>query len=202
MKKFTRKYFEFFCGNKQNGLYLGRQRTADAAFVYRMGAGFPGSINRVHPFSAEPNFLDPTNPPTLYGQPVILDATSKLPRMFIAGDVAVTAARGFVVRTFPTQQSTATTNAPATFNSGGPNKSLVQDLLRFGYIMVQLGNGTLTGAVKGGAVFVWCAASTGAHVQGGIETVASGGNTAALDTTRYEFNGVQDANGVVEIYVR
>ena len=58
-----------------------------------------------------------------------------------------------------------------------------------------------TQPVKGGAVFVWCAATSGSHIQGGFESVASGGNTAALDTTRYQFNGPADANGNVEVCI-
>jgi hypothetical protein len=46
---------------------------------------------------------------------------------------------------------------------------------------------------------VWCAASAGIHVQGGFESVATGGSTAALDVGRFSFNGPQDATGIVEL---
>jgi len=52
-------------------------------------------------------------------------------------------------------------------------------------------------AVKGGTVYVWCAAASGLHVPGGIEDVASAGNTVPVANA--EFNGTPDADGNVEI---
>lgn len=183
----------------EGGLSLGRHKVRDVAFTFRMNAGVPGEVNRTHPASIEPAYPDQTKPPTLYGQPVIIDATSHNPRRFDTGDTAVVLAYGCVVRPYPTQQPQANTDfAPATLGAGGPSSKAVIDLLRSGYIMVKLGNGLITGAVKGGAVFVWCAASSGNHIQGQFEVAASGGNTAALDA-RFTYNGVEDANGVVEL---
>lgn len=190
--------YEFTRG--QGGLSLGRHKVRDVAFTFRMSAGAPGEVNRTHPASIEPVFFDGTKPPTFYGEAVIIDATSHLPRRFDTGDSAVTYAYGCVVRPYPTQQPQANTDfAPASFNVGVPSTKMPGDVLRSGYIMVKLGDGTITGAAKGKSVFVWCAASTGAHVQGGFEVAAGGGiNTAALDS-RYTFNGVEDANGIVEL---
>jgi len=195
-----KKYF--FSRRAESGLLVGRMKTRDAAFAFRMGAGFAGDVNRTHPVSIEAMMLDATNPPTFFGQPVVLDATSHNPRKLLAGDTALTSIEGVIVRPFPTQQPQAATDfAPATFNSGGPSTKFAQDVLRWGYINVVLGNGQLTGAVRGGAVFIWCAASSGNHVQGGFETVASGGNTMSLDG-RFTYRAVQDANGVVELCIR
>jgi len=197
---FFKKYF--FSRRTESGLYVGRMRTRDATFAFRMGAGFPGDVNRTHPVSIEPMQLDATNPPTFFGQPVVLDGTSHNPRKLLAGDTALTSIEGVIVRPYPTQQAQASTDfAPATFNSGGPNKTIVQDVMRWGYINVVLGNGAITGAVRGGAVFIWCAASSGNHVQGGFETAASGGNTMALDG-RFTYRAVQDANGITELCIR
>jgi hypothetical protein len=66
-----------------------------------------------------------------------------------------------------------------------------------GYISAKLNTGV---AQKGGAVFIWVAATSGAHIQGGFEVAASGGNTCALDES-YSFNGPADANGNVEISI-
>ena len=63
------------------GRVFGAGYTKDAfdpmAFQFRMGAGFFGDVNRTHPFTVEPGLMDPTNPPTAYGQAVVVDSVSK-----------------------------------------------------------------------------------------------------------------------------
>jgi hypothetical protein len=170
-----------------------RLKTRDAAFSYRMGAGFPGDVNRTHPASIEPVLIDAAAPPTLYGQPTLIDPTTQGVRPFAAGDTAVTDAYGMTVRPYPTQQESATNYGATGLGTGTPPASGIMDVLRMGYIMAKVNGST----VKGGTVYVWCAASTGSHVQGGLEATASAGNTAAL--SRVTFNGVPDANGFVEV---
>ena len=170
------------------------------AFPFRMGAGFPGDVNRGHPQSVEPVLIDPTNPPTAYGQPVLIVTASNGVRPFAAGDTSVTVIWGVTVRPFPTQASSGTAFGGAAIGSITPPTTGAADVLRAGYIMGKIPAGS-TQPVKGGAVFVWCAATSGSHIQGGFESVASGGNTAALDTTRYQFNGPADANGNVEVCI-
>jgi hypothetical protein len=167
------------------------------AFMYRMGAGFAGDVNRTHPVSIEADLICAATPPSAYGQPVLIDATSQGVRPFAAGDTGITAAYGVTVRSFPIQQTSAPTGnfAPAALGAAIPPSSGVIDVMRAGYIMTKIPAGQAT--VKGGAVYVWCAASTGVHVQGGFENAASGGNTAAL--TNAIFNGIPDADGNVEI---
>lgn len=169
------------------------------AFPFRMGAGFPGDVNRGHPASIEPTLIDASAPPTSYGQAVLVDSTTEGVRPFAAGDTAITVIWGVTVRPFPMQASTGTAYGGAAFGAATPPPSGAIDVLRSGYIMGTALPAGASAVVKGGAVFVWCAASTGAHVQGGFESSASGGNTAALDVTRYQFNGPADANGNVEI---
>ena len=170
-----------------------RMKTKDIAFQFRMGAGFTGDVNRTHPASIEPTLIDASAPPTAFGQAVLVDPTTQGVRPFTVGDTAVTLAYGVTVRPFPAQQAAATNFGAAAIGGVAPPLTGVIDVLRAGYIM-----STVVGSpVKGGAVFVWCAASSGAHVQGGFETVASSGNTAALTNALY--NGSPDANGNVEI---
>jgi len=164
------------------------------AFPFRMGAGFPGDVNRTHPVSIEPGLIDASAPPQNYGVPVILDATTQGFRPFTTGDTAVTTAYGITVRPFPTQQSTG--GAQSLIGGATPPQSGIQDVMRLGYIMVQIPAGQ--SVKKGGAVFVWCAASSGAHVQGNFEGASSGGNTASLGAL-FQFNGPADANGVTEV---
>lgn len=170
------------------------------AFPFRMGAGVPGDVNRTHPVSIEPNLIDSAAPPPAYGQPVLAAAANAGVRPFAAGDAAVTSIYGMTVRPFPLQQSSGSNYGAASFGSATPPTSGVIDVMRTGYILVQLNDITATPA-KGDPVFVWCAVTSGAHIQGGIEVTSSGGSTAALDTERYMFNGPPDANGVCEIVV-
>lgn len=172
-----------------------------AAFTFRAGAGFAGAITRQENSIIEPVLIDASAPPLLYGVPVLIDPTTQGIRPLVAGDSALTAVYGVLVRPFPTSQFSVSNfgNTPLGL-VGVPPTSGPADVLISGYINVQVPLGQ-TVAVKNGSVFIWIAASTGAHVQGGFETVASGGNTIALSgagsTTRY--NGGQDANGILEL---
>ncbi len=174
-----------------------RMKTRDAAFQFRMGAGFPGDVNRTHPASIEPALIDASAPPTAYGQAVLVDATTQGVRPFTTGDQSNTVAAGYglTVRPYPTQQSSGSNFGAASFGAATPPASGVIDVLRAGYIMSTVPSGQTP--VKGGAVYVWATASSGAHVQGGIEAVYSAGNTTQL--LNATFNGSPDANGNVEI---
>ena len=185
------------------GHYVGQRRTRDDAFKFRMGAGFLGDVNRTHPASIEPA-LQSNSPATAYGQPVVIaaDGTNGV-RPLAAGDAALVAIFGITVRPFPIQAATAPNNFGGTQAAGGavvqggaPASKGAIDVLKSGYIIGQLSGGGVP--AKGGAVFVWVAASAGAHVQGGFEIAATGGSTIALDNRTY-FNGPADANGNVEI---
>src|SRR5262249_49948070 len=147
--------------------------------------------NRMHPASIEPCLIDASTPPTAYGQAVLVDGTTQGVRPLVAGDQALTDVYGITVRPYPTQSNTVT----PTFNTGVPPVTGVIDVLRNGYIMGVLGDGTLTGALKGGQVYVWTATSSGHHVQGGFE--ASNPTSNGMAIARCTFNGVQDANGIV-----
>lgn len=170
-----------------------RVKTNDVAYQFRMGAGFAGDVNRTHPASIEPVLIDASAPPTAYGQAVLIDPTTQGVRPFASGDTAVTIANGVTVRPYPFQQPSTTNYGSIGFGSGTPPTSGVMDILRQGYISAQV----VGSPVKGGAVYVWCAASTGSHVQGGFEAAASAGNTAALANAK--FNGPADSTGVAEI---
>ena len=177
-----------------------RQKTRDVAFTFRMGAGFAGDVNRTHPASIEPVMIDSSAPPTFYGQPVLLGADSNSnygARAFASGDQSNTVAAGYgiTVRPFPVQQSSGSNFGAAALGAATPPTNGVVDVLRSGYIMVNLPNGG--SPVKGGAVYVWAAASTGNHVLGGVEAAYSAGNTTQL--LNATFNGSPDASGNVEV---
>jgi hypothetical protein len=185
------------------GRFVGRMRTRDDAFKFRMGAGFLGDVNRTHPASIEPA-LQSNTPATAFGQPVVIAAdTTNGVRPLAPGDNGLTAIFGITVRPYPLQAATAPNDFGGTQSAGGaitqggtpPAKGAI-DILKSGYIIGKLSGGTQP--AKGGAVFIWVAASSGNHVQGGFEAAATGGSTMALDAKSY-FNGPSDANGNVEV---
>lgn len=170
----------------------GRARAGDVAFTYRMGAGFPGDVNRTHPFSVEPALQDPTNPILGYGFACVVNTAANSVRQMAAGDTALTAVYGILARPYPTQQQSGGMSSP--FGQQVPPATGVVDVLKQGYVMVPI----VGQPTKGGAVFVWVAASSGSHVQGGFEAAATGGSTIALGA-RITFNGPPDANGIGEL---
>lgn len=175
---------------------LGRARTHDVAYQYRMGAGFAGEINRAHPVSVEPCAPSAANPPTAFGQPVVVDPATQGVRPLGAADSALTGIYGITARPFPFQVASAV-NYGATPIGGAvvPPTSQPVDVVRSGYIMVPVVGTTK----KGGQVFIWTAASAAPHVQGGFEGVATAGSTIAIADPQTTFNGVPDAAGIVEI---
>lgn len=183
----------------RGGKFVGRKRTGDVAFGYRMPAGFPGDVNRTHPSPAiTAERADPTNTPSGFGVPVLANSAAGTVRSILTTDTAITALFGVTVRPYPTQQA----NAVSAFGQQGfgavvgaiaPN--LIIDVLRSGFIMVPV----VGSPNKDSAVFLWVAAPSGNHITGGFEVAASGVNTVALDPTRYRWNGGADANGVAEL---
>jgi hypothetical protein len=182
---------------RDEGVYLGRSRTRDVAFTYRMGAGFAGDVNRTHPFSVEPCLIDAAAPPLGYGLAVLVDPTTNGVRQMAAGDSGGTYIYGVTVRPYPTQQQSG--GMSSAFGSVAPPVSGVIDVAKIAYIMVPIVNTGGTPAAKGGAVFVWVAASGGGHLQGGFETAATGGSTIALPNYMATFNGPADASGIGEL---
>lgn len=186
------------------GRDLGRATTHDTttypytSFTYRMSAGFPGDVTRTHPASIYAGVQHATLPVLYAGQACIADPTTNTLRGVGAGDTALTAVYGFAVRSYPFQQSASTAAYGAIPFGASPlptNQPI--DALQRGAILGQMNVGSAV-VGKGSAVFIWCAATSGNHVQGGYEAAASAGNTMALDQS-YTYNGPADANGVVEI---
>lgn len=171
-------------------------RTVDTAFTFRMGAGFAGDINRGHPASIQACLIDPNSPPTLYGQAVVVDAGTQGVRPIGAGDGALTEIWGVTVRPYPIQQATTANNyGEIPYGAGAPPSLQPVDVLRGGYVFVPVvGN-----PVKGGAVYIWYAASGGGHTQGGFEAGATGGSTIALNAADYYWNSPPDSTGVAEL---
>lgn len=170
-----------------------RMKTRDAAFGFRMGAGFPGDVNRTHPANIEPAMADTVIPPTAFGQGLIVAADGKSLRPMVTGDAAQ-ALYGVSVRPFPFQQSSATNFGSIAFGAATPPPGVI-DALRSGYIMTSIPTGQTP--IKGGAVYMRVAATSGAHIMGGFEAVSDGGNTVLISNA--QFNGAPDSSGNVEL---
>lgn len=180
------------------GRFVGRRFTRDVAITFRMGAGQPGDVNRTHPASIPPFLIDPTNPITFYGQPGLINPTSSGLRALLSSDTAVVDIDAIAVRPYPIQVASATNYGAQALGSGAVPPAQPLDGLVSGYIMVQLPAGQ--SPQKGGEVFIWIAASSGAHVQGGFEASSTGGSTFAISgNDKTQFNSGADAFGVAEI---
>lgn len=173
-----------------------RARTCDVAFGFRMGAGFPGDVNRTHPFSVEPALTDTTDVIAAYGNPVLYKTSNNSYKGFVAADTTTPViAAGFLVRPYPTQQQSG--GMSSSIGVATPPTSGVIDVLNSGYIMSKIPAGV--SVTKGGAVYVWFAATSGNNIQGGLVGAATGGSTALI--TNAKFNGPADASGNVEVRV-
>lgn len=178
-------------------IYRGRHRTTDVAFQYRMGAGFAGDINRTHPFSAFARTPDATNPPTLYGIPVIITSTGTI-RMITTGDSGLTDIDGISVRPYPIQGA----SAPSPYGAQGigavtPPTNQPMDYIESGHIMVPV----VGSPSPRGVVYVWYAAPSGVHITGGFEA-ASSGSTFTIGGNLCYWGSQADASGIAELVFR
>lgn len=169
---------------------------ARTALAFRMPAGIPGAVNRSHPATVVPYQNDATLPVLLYGQAVSVNAGKNGVRTAQPGDAAANYF-GIAVRPFPIQQGQASSDfAPAAFGVAGPFVSQAVDVLKSGFIMVQVNSGA---PGLGDPVYVWAAATASPHVQGGIEATNPGGS--GYQIAGAYFNGSPDASGIAEIAV-
>lgn len=177
-------------------------KVRDVAYGFRMGAGFAGDVNRTHPASIEPCMQNAATPLTLYGQAAVADtigATNTV-RPIVAADQAITTIYGVSVRPYPQQQSTTATAWGATGIGAGtpPGAGEEIDIIRAGYVMVQLNAGEPS-PTKGAPVYVCAEVTNGNHVQGGFEVTARGAVTQVVLDGRYTYNGPADSTGLVEL---
>jgi len=171
-----------------------RAFTKDVAYSFRMPAGIPGDVNRVWSATIEPQIVTPygtTGAPTAYGVPLVVDQTSGNVGNMRTVQSTDAAIYGILARAYPLNGTSVT----ASIGTATPPTSGPIDVLISGYMQVLL-SGT-TAAYKGAPVYVWVAAATGSHIQGGWEPVASGGNTILIPNSN--FTGPADSNGFTEI---
>jgi hypothetical protein len=157
------------------------------AFLYRMPAGIPGTVNRTQSATVEAQQLDSTNFPVVYGVPVAIDATSKNVRKIGSGDTAANV-YGLYVRPYPTVSGTDPLGTSTAPSSGLAN------VLKRGYMSVAVNAGT---AAKNGTVYVRVAAAATGKPLGGIEAAADSTNTIIISGAY--FTGPADASGNAEV---
>lgn len=175
-----------------------RARTRDVAFTYRMGAGFPGDPNRTHPVSILPGIMSTAAPVRLYGDPCLIDTATNTYRAIGAADTGITKIDGILVRPYPTQQTSG--GMAATIGAAVPPVGPAQiEVVNEGFIIAKCNNFAAQQPTKGGAVYVWVTANSGAHVQGGFESVVNGANTILLSNAKW--NGPTDSAGITEIQI-
>lgn len=160
--------------------------TCDVSYLQRMPAGIPGDVSRKEGAYVEARVFDATNPPLAYGQPVVIDGTSKNIRKLLAGD-ASTSVYGFLVRPFPTSNINTTDG----LGTSTPNTNQPADIMKKGYLNVLLQNSTAS--ALNGQVYVRTATTSGSLVQGGLEAAAAGSATAAAKSGGNTGNGVASA---------
>jgi len=171
------------------------------AFTYRMGAGFAGTVSRTHPASIAPYLKDATNPPTFFGQPVIVNTSANTVRAVLDSDRSggATNVFGVVCRPYPFQGVTAPTNNYAGTGTTWGTSQLPDgavDILLSGFILVAT-QGTPT---LGGSVYIWTAAASGNHITGGWEATNPSGNGFGVSWGMSTlFNSPVDSNGVAEL---
>lgn len=173
-----------------------RSVTHDISFQYRMGAGFPGDVNRMHPASVVAGLLDAGNPFRAYGEAALFGSANNY-RPIIAADQSATAVRiaGVLVRPYPTQQMSGGMNA--SLGAAVPPSVGPADFLDEGFIMVKMKAGVTV--KKGDPVFVWATATETVNIQGEYQAAATASKTVPIANAY--FNGPADANGNVEIRV-
>jgi len=190
------------------------------AFSYRMGAGSPGEVTRIHPSSirAFNNDASTHAPLTYTGQAALYDGTYNTVRAVnnsadSSKGAKTVAIAGIVVRPYPTQDSGSgeTFGAAAYGAISYPAAGGILDLLTQGSILVTQNQpqGTYAAASQlGGTVYVRViTGTTGGFSSGGTYGLPVGGFETVQDTnTLTQFavanavwNGPADQFGVAEI---
>jgi len=189
-------------------------KTRDVAFPFRMGAGSPGEVTRIHPASIFPYVNDAagSNPLTYFGQAALFHgATNTVRAVNHTNDSALgattVALAGVSVRPYPYQDTgSGETYGAAALGGGGPAAGQVLDVMVKGSILVTQNQPTSPAAsVLGGPVYV--RVTVGATIfaalpVGGFETVVDSGAAANQFTVANAYwNGPADAFGVAELVI-
>lgn len=188
-------------GRRVRGNFVARLRTTDISFLAQSPIGFIGRITRSVPApKIFPYMQDGTSPVASFGLAVMVNAGGTGVRSVLAADNgAGTAIFGVSVGNFPFQQQSTTNYGAASIGglTGAPSSGVL-DVLKSGSETVYCNSAQAPAATLASPVYVWAAASTSTHIQGGFETAASAGNTFGPIANAY-FNGPGDSTGAIEL---
>lgn len=185
---------------RPTGTFIGRLRTTDISFLAQSPLGFIGRLSRTVPApKVFPYMQDGTNPVASFGLAVLATATNTVRNIIAADNGAGTAIFGISVGNFPFQQQSTSNYGAASIGglTAAPSTGVI-DINKSGSQIVYCNSAQAPTATLTSAVYVWAAASSGVHVQGGFETAASAGNTFGPIANAY-FNGPGDSTGAIEI---
>jgi hypothetical protein len=189
---------KFFRPRKASGVFVGRRRTRDISFTAQSPVGSIGDLTRSVPAAKVlPYANDPTNPVASFGL-AVLATTNNTVRGVLASDTAITNIFGIAVRPFPFQVQSATNFGAQSFSNLTAAPSGLLGILKAGPMLVYCNSAQAPSATLESPAFLWIAASTGTHIQGGFETAAVSGSTIALPPSVY-FNGPGDPTGAIEL---
>lgn len=161
------------------------------AYLLRAPAGIPGMLSRPNDSTVEAvvvTAFGDTGAPGAFGLAGSIDATTGLFRLVADPDTTV---YGFLEKPFPAIGG----GAAQGLGQAVPPASGIVDVMVRGYMTVLLGGSTA--AAKGGPVWVWSSASSGANVKG--QVVAADPSGDGFIVARSYFMGPADAAGNVEI---
>lgn len=171
------------------------------SYAYRMGAGFPGDYNRTAAGQTiTPEAANPSLPIPAYGMPVAYSVGGGSVRPITAGDTSAVVI-GLLMRDFPSQAMPPNTYGAAQALSSIPVPPTQGPLsvMRRGFAVVNVNSGSSAAAVKGNPVFIWTAAASAGHIQGGLEATESPGNTILFPGVN--FRGPVDSSGNTEVEI-
>lgn len=161
---------------------------SNTVFKLQMPFPAPGTVSRPNVQTIEPQIQSATAPVTAFGVPVKMVAGRATA---IAAADAATVVYGFSVRVWPGQDYTF---APSFGNATPPGAGFPLDILKRGYIMVQVNAGV---PAAQGPVYMRVANPSAGKPIGGIEAVADSTNTVIIAGAY--FNTLVDENSVAEI---
>jgi hypothetical protein len=156
-----------------SGTFVGRRRTRDISFLAQSTSGFIGRLTRSVPApKVTPEMNDSTNPVTSYGL-AVLNTVNNTVRAVLPTDGSLASISGIGVAPFPFQASSGTNYGAQSLTALTSVNAGPLDVNRSGFETVYCNSAAASTATKATPVFVWIAASTGTHIQGGFETSAS-----------------------------
>lgn len=167
------------------------------AITFRMAYAIPGDLAQGAGRANVKAEVYGATPFVGYGVPVQLSSGTVIPITSSLGSTA-NSVYGWLVRPFPLQEFSSPSSTLNTSLAATPPTTGIANVMTEGYIGVFVQAGA-SSVVEGGSVFVNFAATSGVHIQGGIEGTTTGNNFAIVNTTNSRktcyFTGPCDANG-------